>query len=214
MKPSYLIYDCEIIKAIPPKPNEPHYEDIDYCEGWKDFAGMGISVIGAYSSITELHVFCADNFHIFQGRLDQHDVIVDFNGHNFDRNLLAANDITIDDYKHFDILRAIWKAQGLDPDEFNPRTHGGYGLDAMARANLENLTKSGNGALAPVLWQRGQVGEVIDYCLNDVHITHELFQRLLGMSGMLVNPKIPRPETNIELLDEDLDRIRDFMPRF
>lgn len=212
MNLSYLVYDCEIIKAIPPKPNEPYYEDIDYCKGWNDFAGMGISVIGAYSSITQrFHVFCADNFHIFQGMLDNHALIVDFNGHSFDRNLLTADHITFDNHKHFDILRAIWKAQGLDPDEFNPRTHGGYGLDAMARANLKNLTKSGNGALAPILWQRGQVGEVIDYCLNDVHITHELFQMILGTSGLVRNPKKP---VSIQLLDEDLDLIRDLLPLF
>jgi hypothetical protein len=84
----------------------------------------------------------------------------------------------------------------------------------MVRANIPDLAKSGNGALAPILWQRGQVGEVIDYCLNDVHITHELFKVMLGMSGMLVNPKRPRPETNIELLDEDLSIIRPLFPTF
>ena len=41
-----LIYDIEIIKAIPSK-NGERITGIEYCEGWKDHANMGISVIGA-----------------------------------------------------------------------------------------------------------------------------------------------------------------------
>lgn len=42
-----IIYDCEIVKAIPNKeglliPN------IQYCAGWREFSEMGISCIGAY----------------------------------------------------------------------------------------------------------------------------------------------------------------------
>jgi hypothetical protein len=37
-----LVYDCEIVKAIP---NGQKKKGIEYCEGWGNFEGMGVSVI-------------------------------------------------------------------------------------------------------------------------------------------------------------------------
>lgn len=39
-----LIYDIEIRNAIPDGDSTP-LPDIIYCEGWRDFKGMGIAVI-------------------------------------------------------------------------------------------------------------------------------------------------------------------------
>jgi hypothetical protein len=67
-----------------------------------------------------------------------------------------------------------------------------YSLDAIARAN--GYAKTGNGALAPQLWQDGKYREVIDYCLNDCQITRKLF--LKYKNGELIDPnngKILKP---------------------
>ena len=39
-----IIYDCEIIKAIEDK-KHPRIEGIEYCDGWKDFTGMGLACV-------------------------------------------------------------------------------------------------------------------------------------------------------------------------
>jgi len=186
-----LIFDCEIVKAIESR-KEPRIEGIEYCKGWRDFEGMGISVIGAYDYRTERYrAFTAagngGGYDEFRGLVDEHDIVVGFNSIKFDNKLCAAHDITVPDEKSYDILREMWLAAGLDPDTFNPKTHGGFGLDGTAGANFK-LNKTGHGGLAPVLWQRGCYGQVIDYCLEDVRLTKLLLDRILR-SGELIDPR-------------------------
>jgi hypothetical protein len=40
----YGVFDLEIIKAIPPKDAADRLDGIEYCNGWTDYQGMGISV--------------------------------------------------------------------------------------------------------------------------------------------------------------------------
>lgn len=88
--------------------------------------------------------------------------------------------------KCYDLLRELWAAAGLPP-AFDGKTHGGYGLDATCEKNFGSR-KSGNGGLAPVLWQQGKIGKVIDYCLNDIRMTKQIFDQVL-ISGTLISPK-------------------------
>ena len=73
-----------------------------------------------------------------------------------------------------DLLRRIWQAQGLDPDVFDKRTHGGWGLDAVAKATLNGPGKIGNGADAPRWFQAGQWARVCNYCADDVALERDL----------------------------------------
>lgn len=191
-----IIYDCEIIKAIPGK--DAAIPGIDYCAGWRDFDNMGISVIGCY----DLHekkarVFCQDNFDEFQALLDRTDLIVDFNGTKFDKPLLKANGIEFDDAKHWDILREIWRAEGNNPDIFDFDTHTGYGLQACCEANGIG-SKTGNGALAPIDWQQGRIGTVIDYCLQDINLTQQLLKIIMS-HGWILNPKTEGRRITLDL---------------
>jgi hypothetical protein len=90
------------------------------------------------------------------------------------------------DEECYDLLRETWIACGLKPT-FEYPSHAGFGLDAVCAANF-GTRKSGTGAFAPVLWQRGQIGEVIDYCLNDVRLTKQLFDAVLQRKA-IKNPK-------------------------
>lgn len=170
-----LIYDIEIVNAIPLRKEAPIY-GISYCAGWQDHANMGISVIGGYETDTgRYRVWCADNREEFFEVADKAELLVTFNGIGFDDKVIRAcwsNDFD-PGQKSYDLLVEIWRAAGLGPT-FDYRTHGGYGLDAMCEKNF-GLRKTGNGALAPVLWQQGKVGQVIDYCLNDIRMTAPLF---------------------------------------
>jgi len=193
-----IIFDCEIIKGIA-KCDEEKIDGIEYCDGWRDFEGMGISVICAYDYAEERHrVFCKDNFDAFQELVNATDIVIGFNSLAFDNPLCAANGIDIPEAKSYDLLVEIWDAAGLSR-EFQHPSHIGYCLDACAKATF-GIQKSGNGAMAPVCWQRGQIGEVIDYCLNDIRLTKALVDVAIEEGGF-VNPK------NYSMLHIDTGRL-------
>ncbi len=178
----WLVYDCEIVNAIS-KNGEARIEGINYCAGWRDFPHMGISVICAYDYRHERYrVFCRDNFDEFSALAAERN-LVSFNGLAFDDQLCAANGIAV--RTHYDILVEVWRAAGLAP-EFRCPTHLGYGLDALAKANHVG-GKTGHGVLAPVQWQRGEIGAVIDYCLEDVRLTKLLLDQII-LTGKLTSP--------------------------
>ena len=185
-----LIYDCEIVKAIPSN-REPVIPGIEYCAGWHDHANMGISVIGAYEFHADRYrVFCQDNFAEFVSLVIEQEVVIGFNNKSFDDRLVdAVIGGNIDELlrtRSYDLLSEVWLGAGLGP-RYNGPQYSGYGLDDLAKA--EHLQgKTGHGALAPIQWQQGKIGAVIDYCLQDVKITKELIERVL-IEGCLNNPK-------------------------
>jgi hypothetical protein len=205
-----LIYDIEIVNAIKNK-DEDYLPDIKYCKGWGDHANMGISCIGVYDYEADSYrVFMADNMRGFYDLLATHKCCVGFNSIGFDNKVILACEPDENvrrglsnyfDVASYDILAEIWRALGLDPGRFYWGTHGGYGLDAMCEANF-GTKKSGNGALAPVWFQRGEYGKLIDYCLNDVKLTKQLLDRIINaisddirLATQLVVPQLKDPKT-------------------
>jgi hypothetical protein len=172
-----IIVDVEIKKAIRGR-NERQIDGIEYCDGWRDFKNMGIACVCTYDITTGLtRVFLEEDLGELAVYL--HDRwTAGFNTVQFDNKLLAEHGIDIDAGQHYDILREIWIALGLDPDNFNYRTHGGWGLDVVCQATL-GIRKTGTGALAPVWWQQGKRGKVIDYCCNDVWMEGQLLLHVL-----------------------------------
>lgn len=191
MSKNWIIYDIEIEKAIPTKSNL-YSEGIEYCDGWHDHAGMGISVVGVYDYLHDRYrVFCKDNADELAALIERADRVIGFNNRSFDDKVLSVNwGLVVLPAQSYDLLVEIWAAAGLEAT-FNYRTHGGYGLDQMAFANLGER-KTGHGSIAPVEWQRGNIGHVIDYCLQDVRLTKRLID-LVSASGQLINPKDNEP---------------------
>ena len=97
---------------------------------------------------------------------------------SFDDNLCRANGIQIQ--TTYDLLSEVRIASGQPPHYVKGKTRAGYSLERLAQENL-GYGKSGQGALAPLLWQRGNYGAVADYCLGDIHITRVLFNRRLRL---------------------------------
>ncbi len=163
-----LIYDCEIRHAIPDK-DKPRLPGIIYCNGWGDYAGMGVSVIGAYDYAEQRYrIFLKDSFAKFAELCANRKLLISYNGIPFDNKLLAGNGITkIDEVKCYDLLKESW------PSKYKSST-----LSAMCQTNF-GISKSGSGAHAPILWQQGKYGEVIDYCLNDIYLIKRLFDAIL-----------------------------------
>lgn len=178
-----IIYDIEIKNGIAPNDPSQHVEGIKYCDGWTDYAAMGVAVVGVYD-------YCADNYRTFgehdiadfQNLVNAHDIAVGFNNLRFDNNVLRANNVVITPQKSYDILVEIYSALGSYQK--------GCRLDDVVKANFSNARKTGNGADAPVWWQQGFYTKVIDYCLNDVRLTKMILDRILRY-GDINNPIYP-----------------------
>jgi len=181
-----MIYDCEIKKAILGR-NGIHSPGVEYCEGWHDFKGMGVSVIGVYDYEDERYrIFMDDNYNEFNQMVNDYDIVVGFNSMAFDNKLCEANEIAFSNEKTYDLIVEMWAAMGLGP-VYDYKTHGGLSLDATCVANFGH-GKSNSGANAPIMYQRRQYGALIDYCLDDIRWTKRLFDRVL-LDGFLITPK-------------------------
>ena len=181
-----IVYDIEIVKAIPNKDGS-RVEGVEYCEGWKDHANMGVSVICAYDYETDRYrVFCRDNWSAFADLAAKSKPLVGFNSLAFDDQVVRHADLLV--CTEYDLLVELWKAAGLG-GAFEYPSHIGFGLDAAAKANGVGQ-KTGYGGTAPVYWQQGKIGDVIDYCLEDVRLTKRLLDKVLR-SGTLADPRFP-----------------------
>jgi len=161
-----LVFDLEIVKAIPKK-GEALVHGVQYCKGWGDHANMGISCLCAYDMVEErMRVFLEDNLDEFFDLCHQRKLLISFNGINFDCKVLKHHGKLPEDAEHYDLLKEVWKSIG--------KRQKGTGLNAMCEANGLG-GKTGNGALAPIQWQKEEFGAVIDYCISDVELTRALF---------------------------------------
>lgn len=188
-----LVYDCEIIKAIR-DPKKVDLAHIEYCNGWDDYENMGISVIGINCinkkngfDLISNHNLWHNTIQDFQMVLEGANVLVGFNNQSFDDKLLKANGFIIPEHiVNYDLLAEIWVGAGLGREFVYP-THAGFGLDAICKANGLG-EKSGDGANAAILWQKGKHQEVIDYCVNDIKLTRKLFE-LIQEKGEIKDPR-------------------------
>ncbi len=186
-KNEMIILDGEIKNAIPTE--APRVAGINYCEGWHDFKGMEVSVICAHLvRAGTTHVFLDDNLDDLAYMIGKCQWVAGFNSIKFDEPLLEACwGIKIPGKKSFDFKREIVKAAGLDP---MVRHHAGFSLERCCGANTGAL-KNGHGALAPIWWQQGKRGRVIDYCLGDVSMLTGLFRMMATNPNGSPNFKSP-----------------------
>ncbi len=159
-----VVYDLEIKKKI------------EQCSrGWSSFDEMGISVGCAFDYRTmKFRVFMDDNLDELCGRLNEPEtLVVAFNNIGFDNKLMRATGFPLKgdlELRNYDMLLVSRSGAGADGQYIK-----GFRLDD----HLETLglpMKTGEGALAPVWWQEGRTGKVIDYCLNDVTQEKALFE--------------------------------------
>jgi hypothetical protein len=189
----YLIFDAEIIKAIHNPKEGPRLDGIDYCAGWGDHANMGISTVSICWLTEDYDPSNPDEPFVFDWTNDQDRRIATkfltdhrydiggFNTKKFDDKLFRANGVNIT--SRFDIFEMVLMAAGWYGTEY--RNKGlRYNLDAIAKAN--GMGKSGDSALIPIKWQKGEKQQVLDHCKNDAYIEREVL-RLLA-EGELIDP--------------------------
>jgi hypothetical protein len=178
-----LVYDLEIEKAIQGK-NEERQEGVIYCDGWDDKANMGISICGVYDYLEDRYrVFCEDNKDEFIELARRRKMLVSWNGIGFDNPVIKAVwGVGFPEKMCYDLMREAKHACGVPQDAHRK----GFRLNEWVGANF-GAGKTGDGAMAPVDWQHGKVGSVIDYCLADVWLTKRLMDRVLAC-GILARP--------------------------
>lgn len=182
----HVVVDVEIQKTIEETPG-----------GWDATDRLGVAVACLYEYQTaRMRVYGPGDVPALQERLLKADRISGFNIWKFDFPVIWG--ISRQDWdrlnsrpddppgiveahwpylprlarKTDDLLRRIWQALGLDPDNFSDR-HKGWSLDAVAKATL-GAGKIGYGGDAPKWYQSGQIQRVVNYCSDDVALERDL----------------------------------------
>lgn len=198
-----LFYDAETIRPID-LGDGSKVLGIEYASGWKDYAGMGVACICALQAWDNRpRVFFQDNLDSFADLAKEATCCIGFNNIQFDSNLIAAHYERLgfdafgiqgfmEDQK--DILETIYSNLGY-PLVLKKRPSG-YKLDDLT-GNTFGARKTGNGALAPVLFQQGRFASVIDYCLSDVNLTYRLY-RWIKRTGWIKNREGQQIPINLE----------------
>ena len=179
----YVIFDCESQKLA---------EDVE--GGWSNVYGHGLSSCVTYDSKTDNYTFWDHKSREKLCKYLNGKITISFNGIMYDSKLLLGDKRIIDmngstrndkySWNNIDIyveiFRNIFKMDKTDYpkilETMKIRRHsaGIFALEDITRATL-NCSKSGEGAMAPVLFQEGRIVELFQYNLQDVRILKKLF---------------------------------------
>jgi DEAD/DEAH box helicase domain-containing protein len=147
-----IVYDLETKET---------FQDV----GSRDPRKLHISLLGMYSYRDNTYLaFTENELPQFWRRLEQCDLVVGFNNKGFDDQVVAAYFPEISKIPSFDMLEEIANRLGFRVK-----------LDNLAQATLGEA-KSGDGLKAIELYRAGKIDELRDYCLDDVKITHKLYE--------------------------------------
>jgi DEAD/DEAH box helicase domain-containing protein len=141
-------------------------ETVGEFRGNGDFSDLEVTVVGVHDSETgELTGYYKEDLPKLWPVLESADVIVGYNSEHFDIPILNkyyAGDLT--KLKSVDLLKEIKNVLGRR-----------LKLDSVAEATL-GKNKTGHGLDAVTWWKQGLKEKVRDYCLEDVKITHEIYE--------------------------------------
>jgi hypothetical protein len=208
-----IVFDLEIQKAIVPNPDKCTEADRAMLDAGKAVQGWGNSHKAGISSGVAYHVE-TDRYHIFGDRRDDHlrlvellsgaTLVAGFNHWAFDYPLLAASTgVPLEEItdmsaapgeRDIDLLQMIWGGNGGNVYAK------GNNLDAVARATLGDRIggKNGSGAEAPLLYQQGLYGRLINYNLGDTDQTRRVLRFIeehgyvINGQGQVIKPVHPR----------------------
>jgi DEAD/DEAH box helicase domain-containing protein len=128
-------------------------------------ADLDISVVCIYDYTRDVYEsFLEEDFGKLWPILENADLLIGYNSEHFDTPLLNkyySGDLTR--IKQLDILKEI-------RESFGRRMK----LDQIAEGTL-GANKSAHGIQATVWWKQGEYQKVIQYCLDDVKITKEVY---------------------------------------
>jgi DEAD/DEAH box helicase domain-containing protein len=199
----YCIFDIEISKTIEQVARELSLKTEGEAFNFPHKCGFSVGVI--YSSKSKEYLVFNSAKEMAKYLLDFDGLIVSFNGRRFDIPTLL-NDCDIDTFlwlqqkKHLDLLADFYN---------NVKGRFRVSLNNIAENTIGEV-KSGKGADAPLLFQQGKIGELVDYCKMDVQLTLEIFE--FGCQNGYINyydsqkgEKDEMPVTYLDwMIDEDV----------
>jgi len=196
--PRVLTFDLEIRKLIPGK-DGLRKTGFNYCDGWNDKINMGISFGAAYLDwVDEYRIYGEENIGKLINDMEESDIITGYNIIGFDMPLLSETwarvwAAGVRDTKTLDPEKPpqIPQDKVYDPFHDIKKSLGnnypkGWNLDNVAKSNLPDICKNGDGAMAPILFQQGRIAELATYVIQDVKVEKELF-RYCWENGTLKN---------------------------
>ena len=150
--------------------------------GWDHVDKLGISIACAYDSKTDEFIAFRENelpklFELCEERL-----VIGYNIKGFDIPVMVPYGL---DAKRLDVFDIMVDLQTLTRQRF-------LKLEAVAMGTL-NTGKSADGLMAVEWWKAGEIQKIIDYCMQDVKVTRDVFQ--FGRQNGFV--KIKRSEENV-----------------
>jgi len=152
--------------------------------GWDHIDKLGISVACAYDSKTDKFLSYTEKNIRDLIDLCEERLVIGFNIRGFDLLVLEPYGLSIKKVDAFDImydLEALTRIPYLN-------------LESIARGTL-GTGKSADGKLAVKWWKEGLVQKIVEYCMQDVKITRDIFQ--FGRQNGFV--KIQKGETPMQV---------------
>lgn len=149
--------------------------------GWDHIDKLGVSVACAYDSKTDKFLSFEEHQLKDLVSLCEERLVVGYNIRGFDLPVLVPYGLDIKRVDAFDImydLEALTRQRYLK-------------LEYVARGTL-GTGKSADGLQAVEWWKAGEIQKIIDYCLQDVRVTRDVFN--FGRQNGFV--KIERSEGN------------------
>lgn len=131
-----------------------------------DLKKLKVSVVGIYEYTTNQYLsFREEEFSKLFPKLEKASMIIGFNLNKFDLPVLAPYYLgKMSQFKTLDILDEVEKAIGFR-----------VSLDNIAQETL-GKKKTGYGFMAIDYFRNGEWEKLINYCLDDVRITRELYE--------------------------------------
>ncbi len=171
---NYIVFDIETYS-----PGE--LERIDTNE-------FRVSVIGAYISwVDEYIAFIEGQEKDFLDLLKQAELVIGYNHIWFDLPVLKKYaDWDIMKVPNYDIMLEIEKKIGFKPK-----------LDDICKANLGSK-KTDSYEVYKNYYKEKKWEELIDYCMNDVKLTHEIFLKIVNQGKLVYNDLLDTKEFELD----------------
>jgi DEAD/DEAH box helicase domain-containing protein len=142
-------------------------------------ADLDLAVVCIHDSFDDTYShYLKETLHELWPRIEAADMLIGFNSNHFDVPLLNkyyAGDLT--QLKSLDLLEKIHASLGRR-----------IKLDDIAQATLGEK-KNGSGLESIVWWRNGDYQKVIDYCIQDVKVTKNVYD-YARTNGKLKYPKL------------------------
>lgn len=132
--------------------------------GWDHIDKLGVSVACAYDSKTNEFLSFTENELSKLVDLCEERLVVGYNIRGFDLPVLVPYGLTIKNVDSFDIM---YDLEALTRQRF-------LKLEHVARGTL-GTGKSADGLKAVEWWKAGEIQKIIDYCMQDVRVTRDVF---------------------------------------